>query len=67
MDSKINDIFDEIFNLYGKDDEIMQMKNDLLYVYANEKKWRCDEILKLIKPKQWYIDENGNIKSANTK
>ena len=65
MHSQINDIFDEICKVYGYSDDIIQYRDELLYVYDNEKQWRCKELLKVIKPKQWYIDVDGNIKLAN--
>jgi len=67
MELKINDVFEKISQKYGITDQLLQHKQDLLYVYANENKWRCEKLLKLIKPKHWFIDKEGNIHSVQNK
>lgn len=57
-------VFDQLYEKYGLTDELMQFKSDLLYVYDNERGWRSAELLKLIKPKRWYIDERGRVVSV---
>ena len=64
MHNLIENVFNEISDKYGTDDENAELKKALMYVYDNEAKWRSDEILKLIKPKHWYIDQNGVIHSV---
>lgn len=54
-------VFDDLYAKYGHTDELFQHKNDLLYVYENERGWRAAEILKMIKPKHWRIDADGKI------
>jgi hypothetical protein len=60
----IDNVFDKLYEKYGFNDDIIQNKQDLLHVYENENSWRCAEIYKAIKPKHWYIDEKGCIKSV---
>jgi hypothetical protein len=56
--------FDNLYEKYGFNDDIIKSKQDLLHVYDNEKKWRSAEIYKAIKPKHWIIDEKGCIRSV---
>lgn len=58
-------VFDRLYEKYGLTDELMGYKNDLLHIYQNENAYKSAHILKLIKPKQWYIDETGCIRSAS--
>jgi hypothetical protein len=55
----LDEVFDKICTKYGAYNDIIKQKEQLKYVYDNESKWRSEEILKAIKPKQWYIDEKG--------
>ena len=58
----LDDIFDKIKKNYeDNNDNIIEKKNKLLYIYENEDKLKCKEILKTIKPKNMYIDANGNV------
>lgn len=57
-------VFDKLYEKHGLTQELMHFKSDLLYVYNNEQGWRSAEILKLIKPKRWYIDEKGYVVNA---
>jgi hypothetical protein len=60
----LDDVFDNINKQYGKDnDTILEQKEQLKYVYENENKWKCNELLKIIKPKKWYINTDGVIVS----
>ena len=61
MRVEIEKVFDKLYKIYGDDENILQYKNDLIYVYENEESWRSAEILKYIKPKHWIIDETGKI------
>lgn len=56
-------VFDKLYDKYGSTDELMGYKNDLIDIYENENSYRCAELLKYIKPKQFYIDENGYVKT----
>jgi len=64
---QLDTVFDILYERYGFIDDIINLKSDLLYVYENENSWKSQALLKLIKPKQWYIDENGCIKSVPSK
>lgn len=56
--SKIaNEVFDDIYN-HHKDEEALSMKNDLIYVYDNEAKYRCQEISKKLKVRHHKIDQD---------
>jgi len=55
----IDTVFDELFNLYGLTDKLIQMKGEILNVYENEAKYKSNEILKIITPKTFYIDRDG--------
>ena len=57
-------VFDRLYEKLGLTDELIGYKNDLLHIYENENAYRCAHILKAIKPKHWYIDEAGYIKSV---
>ena len=59
---ELDSVFDKIIKNYGNSDEINKYKNELLDTFENEEKRRSAEISKLIKPKHFQIDENGNIK-----
>jgi hypothetical protein len=68
MHSLIEKVFSEISEKYKDDkDEFDELKKSLLYVYENEAAWRCSDILKQIRPKHWYIDQNGDIHSVEHK
>ena len=56
-------VFDKLYKKYGFNDELIGYKGDLLHIYENEHKYRSAEILKLIQPKHFYIDENGYVVS----
>lgn len=60
---QIDMVFDSLYEKYGFIDDIIQYKQDLLEIYENENSYRSADILKMIKPKNFYIDENGCIKS----
>ena len=60
-------VFDKLYEKFGLTDELMGYKNDLLHIYDNENAYKSAHILKLIKPKQWYIDETGCIRSVPLK
>ncbi len=60
----VNSVFDKLCEKYDIDDNLMEKKQELLHVYDNENKWRAAEIAKAIKPKHWYIDEKGCIRSV---
>jgi hypothetical protein len=60
-------VFEYFYEKYGFTDEIMKHKVDLLHVYENEHSYRSAELLKALKPKHFYIDENGYIKSIPNK
>jgi hypothetical protein len=65
MHDLLDKVFAEISQKYAdNDDEFIELKHSLLYVYDNEAAWRSAAILKLIKPKHWYIDQNGDIHSV---
>lgn len=57
-------VFDRLYEKFGLTDELMGYKNDILHIYENENAYKSAHLLKLIKPKQWYIDETGCIRSA---
>lgn len=57
-------VFDRLYEKYGLTDELIGYKSDLLHIYDNENAYRSAHILKLIKPKQWYVDETGCIRSV---
>lgn len=61
---ELNSVFDKIITAYGKTDadEILKYKAELLDTYENEEKRRSAKLYKLLKPKHFQIDENGNIK-----
>lgn len=70
MHMLIEKVFNEISQKYKDEDdnhEFMQLKKSLIYVYENEGAWRSAAILKIIKPKHWYIDQNGDIHSVACK
>lgn len=65
---QVDHVFQQLHEKYGlQNDQVDQMKKDLIYVYDNEETWRAAEILKYIKPKHWYIDEKGEIHSVPDK
>ena len=59
----LDEVFDKINKQYGKDNNILEQKEKLKYIYDNENKWKCDELFKSIKPKKWYMDAEGSIVS----
>jgi hypothetical protein len=60
----IDTVFNKLYDKYGLTDEIIEMKEGLLHIYENENAYRSAEILKQIKPKHWFIDETGCIRSV---
>jgi hypothetical protein len=59
-------VFEKLYTKFGLSKDIIQLKEDLLYVYENENQWRCDDLLRAIKPKKWYVDSNGYVQLHNT-
>ena len=58
-------VFEKLYTKFGLSKDIIQLKEDLLYVYENENQWRCDDLLRAIKPKKWYVDSNGYVQLHN--
>lgn len=55
----LNDkIFDEILEKYNEQ-EITKYKKELIYVYENESKYRCQCITKKMSVRQFQIDKEG--------
>lgn len=59
---QLNIVFDKIAMTYGNKDEMMKFKVELLDTFENEESRRSAELLKLLKPKHFQIDADGNIK-----
>ncbi len=57
-------VFNYLYEKYGLIDELIEHKQNLIHVYENERGYRSAAIGKLLKPKHFYIDENGYIKSV---
>lgn len=62
---QLDAVFDRLIHTYGDTDELNMYKQELLQTYENEGAHRCANLLKLIKPKQFQIDENGYIRQVN--
>ena len=60
---QIDALFDKLYEKFGFTDEIIEYKQILLRVYEKENHYRNAVKFKHIKPKEFYIDENGYIKS----
>jgi len=58
---QLNIVFDQITKTYGNKDEIMKYKDELLDTYENEESRRSNKLWKLLKPKHFRIDVDGNI------
>jgi hypothetical protein len=54
-------IFDDLYNEYGLIDELIQYKHVLISAYEKEHSYR--NAYNTQKEKNWYIDENGYVKS----
>lgn len=61
---ELDNVFDKIINIYGNTDNILKYKMELLDTYENEEKRRSAKLAKLLKPKHFQIDANGNIKQV---
>jgi hypothetical protein len=62
----LDDVFDKLSKTYSTNNiDLVKHKQNLIYIYENENNWRCAEIKKLIIPKKWYIDETGQLHSAD--
>lgn len=58
---ELNMVFDKIIISYGNRDEMMKFKDELLDTYENEESRRSAELAKLLKPKHFRMDADGNI------
>lgn len=58
----IDEVFDEIYDKYGLTDQLIAMKEKLLYVYANEEKIKGEKIYEQIRPRYFTFNkDNGEI------
>lgn len=58
----IDEVFDEIYEKYGLTDQLIAMKERLLYVYTNEEKIKAKQIYEQIRPRYFTINkDNGEI------
>ena len=55
----IDDVFDSLYEKYGRSDELINFKEKLLYAYENEDKYHSTSLLKKLVPSHFKIDENG--------
>lgn len=62
--TELDIVFEKILELYGQLDKenVMKYKEELLDTYQNEEKRRCAKLLKLIKPRHFHMDVEGNIR-----
>lgn len=60
--SELNRIFKNLAEKYGESEDLQTYQHDLLDIYENENKYKSEALLKLLKPKQFQIDENGYVR-----
>jgi hypothetical protein len=60
----IDNIFDNLYNKYGFDEELINAKNAIIkhFIYINDN--NGDNIVTLLKKKNFSIDEKGRINSV---
>jgi hypothetical protein len=60
----IDNIFEKLYNKYGFDEELIEAKNDIIkhFIYINDN--NGDNIVTLLKKKNFSIDEKGRINSV---
>jgi len=56
--STIDDVFDRIYDRYGLTDQLVAMKEQLLYVYENEDRIKAQKIYDQIKPKHFTFNKD---------
>jgi hypothetical protein len=56
-------VFDKMYEKYGFTDDLIHHKQLLIALYDKENSYRTSHIFKETKVQQFYIDENGYIKS----
>ena len=59
---ELNRIFKNLAEKYGESEDLQTYQHDLLDIYENENKYKSEALLKLLKPKQFQIDENGYVR-----
>lgn len=62
----IDDIFDNLFDKYGLEIDIIDMKEKLIYAYENEERIKALKICKAITPKMFIINNEGNVEYLKT-
>lgn len=62
---EIDTAFDKLYETYGFNDDIINLKQNILYAYENENAYRCEELRKVLKPRHWVIDKDGNVRSVS--
>lgn len=64
----LDDVFDALFKKEGEfSDELINYKSKLLDIYDNENTYRSKEIVKMLTPMHWYIDNQGCFKLVEKK
>lgn len=56
----LDNVFDALFKKEGGfTEELIGYKEQLLDIYENEGTYKSKELLKILTPKHWYIDNEG--------
>lgn len=63
---EIDTAFDKLYETYGFNDDIINLKQNILHAYENENAYRCEEIRKAITPRHWIIDKDGYVRSVES-
>jgi len=61
----IDDVFQELFQLYGETEELISYKEKILDSYTNEDKYKAKQIYQQIKPRLWTVNQNGELSLIN--
>ena len=56
-------VFDKLYEMYGFNDDIIQYKSNIITAYDKERGYRHEFVMKSVKQKHWYIDDQGYIRS----